>query len=131
MEVIQPTGVEDEVPLSSEGIFIFPVSYAQKALWLMSRFEPLSAAYNIATAFRLTGTLDVDVLERCLNEIVRRHEVLRTTTAMIEERLVQIVYPSHSLRIASVELGQLPEHERALRVTQLATEHAQEPFDLS
>ncbi len=131
MEVIQPTGVEDEAPLSSEGIFIFPVSYAQKALWLMSRFEPLSAAYNIATAFRLTGTLDVDVLERCLNEIVRRHEVLRTTIAMIEERLVQIVYPSHSLRIASVELGHLHEHERALRVTQLATEHAQEPFDLS
>ena len=97
----------------------------------MSRFEPRSAAYNIATAFRLTGTLDVDVLERCLNEIVRRHEVLRTTTAMIEERLVQIVYPSYSLTIALVELGHLPEHERALRVTQLATEHAQEPFDLS
>ncbi|MFZ0750074.1 MAG: condensation domain-containing protein, partial [Pyrinomonadaceae bacterium] len=97
----------------------------------MSRFQPHSAAYNIAAAFRLAGALDVDVLERSLNEIVRRHEVLRTTVGMIEERLVQVVYPLQLLRVASVELGQLPEEERALRVGQLATEHAQVPFDLS
>ncbi len=97
----------------------------------MSRFEPHSAAYNIAAAFRLTGPLEVEVLERGLNEIVRRHEVLRTTIAMIEERLVQIVYPLQTLRIASVDLGQFAEDERVVRVSQLATEHAQKPFDLS
>ncbi len=97
----------------------------------MSRFEPLSAAYNIPAAFRLTGTLKPDVLERSLNEILRRHEALRTTFAMLEERLVQVVYPSQSLQIPIVDLTELPEDERAGRVAQLATEHGQEPFDLS
>ena len=76
--------VQQEVPeASTDGVFVFPVSFAQKGLWLMSRFEPLSAAYNIPAAFRLTGTLEAGVLERSLNEIVRRHEALRTTFAMI------------------------------------------------
>ncbi|HEX5883039.1 MAG TPA: condensation domain-containing protein, partial [Pyrinomonadaceae bacterium] len=97
----------------------------------MSRFEPLSAAYNIPAAFRLTGMLETDVLERSLNEIVRRHEALRTTFAMIEERLVQVVYPGQSLQIPIVDLTDVPEAERADRVAQLATEHGQEPFDLS
>ncbi|HEX7313571.1 MAG TPA: condensation domain-containing protein, partial [Pyrinomonadaceae bacterium] len=118
-------------PASPDEVFIFPVSYSQKGLWLMSRFEPRSAAYNIATALRLTGALKVDVLERSLNEIVRRHESLRTTFAMIEERLVQVVHPSQTLRIETEDLAHLPEAERAERVGQLATAHAQEPFDLS
>ncbi|HZT57847.1 MAG TPA: condensation domain-containing protein, partial [Pyrinomonadaceae bacterium] len=126
----QEGGREEPLPADEE-LFIFPVSYAQKGLWLMSRFEPLSAAYNIPAAFRLTGALDVDVLERSLNEIVRRHEALRTTFEMIEERAVQIVHPSQTLRVESAELGHLPERERAERVAQLAKEHARAPFDLS
>jgi len=127
LELVQP-----EVSSASlDGVFIFPVSCAQKGLWLMSRFEPLSAAYNIPAAFHLTGMLDPDVLERSLNEIVRRHEVLRTTFAMIEEQLVQVVYPGQSLQIPIIDLTDLPEAERADRIAQLATEHGQEPFDLS
>lgn len=127
LDAIQPE-VSD---VSTDEVFIFPVSYAQKRLWLMSRFEPLSAAYNIPAAFRLTGTLKPDVLARSLNEIVLRHEVLRTTFAMIEDRLVQVVYPSQSLQIPTVDLSQLPSEERADRVSELATEHGQEPFELS
>ena len=124
--------VQQEVPeASTDGVFVFPVSFAQKGLWLMSRFEPLGAAYNIPAAFRLTGTLEPGVLERSLNEIVRRHESLRTTFAMIEERLVQVVHPPQFLAIPIVDLTELPEAERADRVAQLATEHGQEPFDLS
>src|SRR4051794_11021462 len=130
MEVLEL--VQQEVPeASTDGVFVFPVSFAQKGLWLMSRFEPLGAAYNIPAAFRLTGTLAPDVLERSLNEIVRRHEALRTTFAMIEERLVQVVYPPQALTIPILDLTELPEAESADRVTQLATEHGQEPFDLS
>ena len=134
MEVLDhklQAGVEDEPLTSTEGVFIFPVSYAQKGLWLTSRFDADSAAYNIPGAFGLTGALNVDVLERSLNEIVRRHEALRTTFAMIEERLVQVVYPERYLQIETLELEHLPTGERDERVRQLAIEHAQQPFDLS
>ena len=124
-------GREEESLPVTDGGYIFPVSYAQKGLWLMSRFEPLSTAYNIPAALRLTGALKVDVLERSLNEIVRRHESLRTSFEMIEERLVQVIHPMQSLRIECVELGSLPAAERAARVERLAKEHAQKPFDLS
>ncbi|HEX8853014.1 MAG TPA: condensation domain-containing protein, partial [Pyrinomonadaceae bacterium] len=124
-------GGENELPLATDGLFVFPVSYAQKGLWLMSRFEPLSAAYNIPAAFRLTGALDVDVLERSLNEIVSRHESLRTSFAMVEERVVQVVHPSQQLHIELADLRHLPEDERARLVEREAVEHAQEPFDLS
>ncbi|HEX8282854.1 MAG TPA: amino acid adenylation domain-containing protein [Pyrinomonadaceae bacterium] len=123
-------GAEGSAP-PAEGVYVFPVSHAQKGLWLMSRFEPLSAAYNIPAAFRLTGPLDVDVLERGLNEIVRRHESLRTTFGMVEERVVQIVHPPEWLSIEPADLRHLGAGERDAAVGRLAAEHAQLPFDLS
>jgi amino acid adenylation domain-containing protein len=135
MEVVDANKTEvaeGESHLAADGGFIFPVSYAQKGLWLLSRFEPHSAAYNIAAAFRLTGALKVDALERSFNEIAWRHEILRTTFLILEERLVQVVHPVREpLRIEIVELGQLAKGACGERVKQLATEHAQKPFDLA
>jgi len=132
LEQIAPAGAEVESSPAADEAFIFPISYAQKGLWFLSRFEPDSPAYNIATALRMSGALKVEVFERSLNEIVRRHEILRTTFAMVEERPVQIVYPAHdSLRVELVDLRHLPGAERAALVGRMATEHAQEPFDLS
>src|SRR5829696_3268423 len=129
LDFIQQDGEADQS--ANDGVFVFPVSYAQKRLWLLHRFAPLTAAYNIATAFNITGPLDVEVLELSLNEVIRRHEALRTTFAMVEERPVQIIHPSATLTVDVVDLSDLPESQRSERVSQLATEHAQEPFDLS
>ena len=60
-------------------VFTFPTSYAQQRLWFLDQLEPATALYSVAEAFRLRGRLDVGVLERSLNEIVQRHEALRTT----------------------------------------------------
>src|SRR3982074_3601440 len=56
----------------------FPVSAAQESLWFLDRVQPGAASYHVAQAVRLTGSLDAAILERSLNEIVRRHEALRT-----------------------------------------------------
>lgn len=68
-----------------------PLSYAQQRLWFLDQLEPASAAYNMPTAVYLTGALDIAVLERSLNEIVRRHDVLRTTFPMVNGVPVQVI----------------------------------------
>ncbi|HEX5871728.1 MAG TPA: amino acid adenylation domain-containing protein, partial [Longimicrobium sp.] len=70
-----------------------PLSFGQERLWFLDRVEPGKAAYNVAAAARLSGPLDVPVLERALGEIVRRHETLRTTFQERGGSAVQIIAP--------------------------------------
>src|SRR5205823_184194 len=71
-----------------------PLSFAQQRLWFLDQLEPNSTVYHIPLAWRLEGPLDQEVLERCLNEIVRRHEVLRTTFPAVAENPVQKIAPT-------------------------------------
>src|ERR1044072_7612265 len=68
-----------------------PLSFAQERLWFLDALQPGSAVYNMPAAFRLAGPLDAAALERALAEVMRRHEVLRTTFASAGGRPVQIV----------------------------------------
>ena len=68
-----------------------PVSFSQSLLWFLDQFEPGSPLYNIPSALRLTGQLDDRALNRSLQEIVRRHEILRTTFALENGSPVQRV----------------------------------------
>ncbi|HEY9669556.1 MAG TPA: condensation domain-containing protein, partial [Coleofasciculaceae cyanobacterium] len=65
------TSQEDEV-------FVFPASFAQQRLWFIDRLVPGNTFYNVPTATRLTGSLDFTLLAQTFNEIVHRHEALRT-----------------------------------------------------
>ena len=67
------------------------LSYGQQGLWLFDQLHPDSPAFNIPRAFRLSGPLSIEALERSLDEIVRRHEALRTTIAVREGEAVQVV----------------------------------------
>lgn len=116
---------------TQEDVYVFPVSFAQERLWFLDQFEPGSPYYNIPTAVRLSGRLHVEALERALNEIVRRHESLRTTFATLDGDPVQVVSPSLTLHLPLVEMQHLPEVEREAKALQLATDEARCPFDLS
>src|SRR5436309_781330 len=65
-----------------------PLSFAQERLWFLDQLEPGSAVYNVCQAVRMCGTLDVNALEKTLNEIVRRHEILRTNFVAAEGRAI-------------------------------------------
>ncbi|HLM55240.1 MAG TPA: amino acid adenylation domain-containing protein [Pyrinomonadaceae bacterium] len=109
-----------------------PLSFAQQRLWFIDQLQPNSAAYNVPAALRLTGPLNVEALERCINEIVRRHEVLRTTFTLGHDRQpLQVVAPElkHALRVE--DLSALPEAERESEAVRLTTEEARRPFDLA
>jgi amino acid adenylation domain-containing protein len=108
-----------------------PLSFAQQRLWFLDQYEPGSAVYNVAGALRLKGLVDVGALERSVNEIIRRHESLRTTFAMVEGEPVQVICPSLSISVVMVDLTEQPESEREDRAQRLASEEARRPFDLA
>jgi len=107
-----------------------PLSFAQQRLWFLDQLMP-GSAYNSPGAFRIESSIDVALAERIVNEIVRRHEVLRTTFLSIEGQPVQVIAPVLTLPVAVVDLGNLPEPKREAEVRRLATEEAQRPFDLA
>ena len=114
----------------TEDVFIFPMSFSQQRLWFLDQLEPNSASYNIPAALRLTGRLNVEALKQSLNEIVARHEVLRTTFATMDGEPVQVVAPMQEVDLSVVNLAPLPAEERETTVQRLADEEAQRPFDL-
>jgi amino acid adenylation domain-containing protein len=110
---------------------VHPLSFAQARLWFLDQLQPGNPAYSISFAVHLKGLLHVALLEQSLNEIVRRHEVLRTTFSTAEGQPVQVITPSLILPLPVVDCQQLPEMEREVEARRLATQEAQQPFDLT
>jgi amino acid adenylation domain-containing protein len=107
-----------------------PLSFAQERLWFLDRLEPGGVLYNVPSALSATGRLDVAALEAALNEIVRRHESLRTTFDQHEGQPFQAVAPELRVPVPVVDLTALPEERREAE-GQLALEaEAALPFDL-
>ncbi|MGZ3458710.1 MAG: amino acid adenylation domain-containing protein, partial [Archangium sp.] len=107
-----------------------PLSFAQQRLWFLEHLEPGTSRYNLPATVRLQGTLDALVLERVFNELLRRHEPLRTTFRVESDKSVQVIAPKAELRLAVVDLTVLPAEEREAEARRLAIEEAQRPFDL-
>src|SRR6185369_17216453 len=107
-----------------------PLSFAQQRLWLIQHLEPESTAYNVYNVTRLRGALNVVALEKALNEIVRRHEILRTTFTTSGNELVQVVAPFAPLKFAVEDLSSLPVARQEAEVQRAALEEARVVFDL-
>ena len=108
-----------------------PLSFAQERLWFLDQLEPDSPFYNVPAAVHLLGALDVARVELCLNEILRRHEALRTHFEVVEGRAVQRIAKSVSLDLPVIDLSPLPDEQREVETRRLATEEAQRPFSLA
>jgi amino acid adenylation domain-containing protein len=108
-----------------------PLSFAQQRLWFLDQMEPGSPFYNIPAAVRLKGALDVSALEQTFDEIMRRHETLRTTFASVDGSPVQIISPHLSMKLEVVDLRALPEDEREREALRVVSEDARAPFDLT
>jgi non-ribosomal peptide synthetase component F/SAM-dependent methyltransferase len=108
----------------------FPLSFAQQRIWFFNRLQPDSTLYNIAGSARLVGRVDVDVLRRSIEEVVRRHEVVRTTYHLEENRPVQRVNAPSPVPLPVVDLGGLPDEERQERLRELYRTEVSRPFDL-
>ena len=108
-----------------------PLSFAQQRLWFLDQLEPGNAGYNITGAYRLSGQLHISALEHSLNEIVRRHESLRTTFTTVEQQPMQVIAPVLRLPLPVVDLRCIPTSRQELEIERWATQEAHQSFDLT
>jgi len=108
-----------------------PLSWSQQRLWLLDQLEPGSAAYNIAIHLRITGRLDIIALENALREIIRRHEILRTTIKVANDEPFQIVQPPQDNPMIFIDLQPIDDEANLeAQVRSLARQETNNPFDL-
>jgi amino acid adenylation domain-containing protein len=117
------------VPVDRSGPL--PVSFSQQRLWFLDQLEPGNLFYNIPIAVRLVGNLDINLLSRSLNEIINRHEVLRTRFGNENGVPVQIIDESFQLDIHFTDLSEVSNDERQKQTEILLQEDAQKSFNLA
>jgi hypothetical protein len=105
-----------------------PLSFAQQRLWFLDQLDPDTSVYNIPAALRLSGPLDLAALKRSLNEVIRRHEVLRTSFKLMDAGVVQVIAPPLAYGIETINLSADADREKNAEV--LAQQEAQRPFNL-
>src|ERR671930_1925479 len=116
------------VPRNAQGTL--PLSSLQEQLWFLDRLAPGVRAYNVSRAFRVTGRLDVDALERAFADVLRRHEILRTVFTVDETGPLQKVLPQGHARLAVDDLRGLPEASREAEAVRRAEATIRAPYDL-
>ena len=114
-----------------EEVLVFPTSFGQKRLWFLDQFEPGSPFYNIPMFLRIRGPLKPDVFDRAINEVIARHEALRTTFAVLDDEPVQVISPHLTITIPIEDISHLPEDEREQEAMRLAVQEARKPFNLA
>jgi amino acid adenylation domain-containing protein len=108
-----------------------PLSFAQQRLWFLNQLEPGTATYNIADAFRLQGSLNIRALSYSLEEVIKRHETLRTTFEMLNGQPVQIIVPEVRYGWAVIDLRALSTTACTQTALQLVKQETEQPFNLA
>jgi len=109
----------------------YPLSFAQQGLWFINQLNPDAPTYNIPIVINIQGCVNLSALQDSLNEIIKRHEVLRTSFTLVDEQPVQVINQAEPVNLIVEDLRRIPEGERDRTVQHLASEFAQQPFDLS
>ena len=130
---------EEGVNVSHTGVItprkdvdLLPLSFAQQWVWFFEEFNTNTPIYNTPKALSLMGKLNVAALEQSLREIVRRHEILRTTFQVVNGQPFQLISPEITLSFPVVDFRKFPEAEqRVVQAQKWAVKDAQHPFDLA
>ena len=117
---LRPTEETDDAPLS------FP----QERVWFLQQLNPASIAYHFQATLTFTGRFDIAALEQSLNEIIRRHQIMRTTFPAVHGQPVQFVHPAYLVNLPVIDLQELTENEREAEGQKLITNELQKHFDL-
>lgn len=113
-----------------EEVIALPVSFAQQRLWFLNQLDPGSPVYNIPAAIHIEGELDVKVLEQSFNALIERHEILRTTFAVVDDEPVQVVSSAQPFTLPLEDLQHYPSSEQKAVVQQRMYLASTRPFNL-
>ena len=108
-----------------------PLSFAQQRLWFLHRLDPGGWDYNGPKAIRVRGPLDLSIIGATLDEVVRRHEVLRTVFPEVDGEPVQRIEPPRSMPLPTIDLSSLPEEHRYAEAQRQGARLSRQPFDLT
>src|SRR5712691_6415080 len=128
---LEPLKIQEQDITRRRSSEYLPLSFVQEQLWFLDQLAPGNANYNHYPAVRLNGPLKVEALEQSLNEIVRRHEALRTTFAAVEGQPIQVITPSLTVPLRLVDLQGVPAPQREAEAQRVAIEEIHHPFDLA
>src|SRR6266849_9599893 len=109
-------------------LYRFPTSLAQQSFWYLDRLEPGNPCWNLAVRFRLVGPLGVPLLQRSIAEVGRRHDVLRTSFALIDGALAQIVHSEAAIPLPLDDLSSLAASARDAEEERRSIAEAALPF---
>jgi acyl carrier protein len=107
-----------------------PLSFAQQRLWFLDQLEPQNPLYNVPYIVRLRGPMKIEILRKSIEEIVRRHESLRTTFQTVDDQPVQVIAPEIALPFEQIDLSRGAEQERETAARKRAMEEVKKPFRL-
>ncbi len=110
---------------------VLPLSFAQQRLWFLHQLSPNSQSYNLLEAMRLEGELDRVALEKSLSELLRRHEILRSTFPMVDGQPIQDIAAPSPVHLPCHDLQSLSSEEQTTKFQEIAIATAQESFDLA
>ena len=125
----QETQKPSLIPVSREQNI--PLSFPQTRLWFISQLEPENSPYHVPIFWQLQGVLNREALELAIAEIIKRHEVLRTTFSVVNDSPIQVIHPPFKLTLPVINLEGLIEEIKLQKARELAIEELQKPFDLS
>jgi FkbH-like protein len=108
-----------------------PLSFAQQRLWFLNKLDQRSSFFNMHQAVRLKGVLNTAALEQSLNEVLRRHEALRTKFVTVDGLAVQVIEPPQPFSLALEDLSALTRAEQETKVLALSKEESHHSFDLT
>ena len=126
-----PEPMSETTDSAHEEVLAFPASISQQVFWYMELLQGQVTAFNVPLRFRLTGPLDVALLERTMNTIIARHEALRTTFDEDKGELLQIVGPKLEIKIGVIDISHFPAEKRDEEADRLGSIEAQRPFRLA
>ena len=121
----------DSSDLGQGDVFVLPTSLGQERFWGLDRLKPGNPTWSVPVRFRLQGALNVEFVKRAFNEIVQRHEALRTTFNVVDGELVQVIKSSLQIDVPVTDLRQLAKAERDAEVDRLSFQEARRGFDLA
>jgi amino acid adenylation domain-containing protein len=123
-------GHESSIPRSEAGRDTFPLSSSQSRIWFMENLNPGMTAYNLPLDYRITGELDIEVLEKTLNYLIQRHESFRTIFPVVNGEPVQKVLPELFVNLPVVHLEKEPGKKTETLIKQYSIENAGYKFNL-